>query len=208
MRCTIDHEQDLAVWRPTILMRSHGTLTKWNDERGFGFVLPSQGTTEIFVHISAFRRSDQRPEVNELISFETEVSPNGKLRAIRVMRAGQRTKPVHHRRATGSLGVGEIFKTILGLVALVAIGAVSYSKFQQKVSVPLGFKTDMTSAVESRSFRETTSAMDSASFRCDGRTMCSQMTSCAEARYFLQHCPNPKMDGDNDGEPCEQQWCN
>lgn len=48
----------------------------------------------------------------------------------------------------------------------------------------------------------------SAQFSCDGRTHCSQMRSCAEATYFIQHCPNTKMDGNNDGEPCEQQWCN
>ena len=47
-----------------------------------------------------------------------------------------------------------------------------------------------------------------ATFRCDGRTHCSQMTSCAEAEYFLRNCPNTKMDGNRDGEPCEQQWCN
>lgn len=44
-------------------------------------------------------------------------------------------------------------------------------------------------------------------FRCDGRTYCSQMTSCAEATYFLRNCPNTKMDGNNDGIPCERQWC-
>ena len=45
------------------------------------------------------------------------------------------------------------------------------------------------------------------SFTCDGRTHCSQMTSCAEATYFLQNCPGTKMDGDNDGVACESQWC-
>jgi hypothetical protein len=45
------------------------------------------------------------------------------------------------------------------------------------------------------------------SFRCDGRTYCSQMTSCAEATFFLKNCPGVKMDGNNDGVPCEQQWC-
>lgn len=44
-------------------------------------------------------------------------------------------------------------------------------------------------------------------FRCDGRTVCSQMTSCSEAKYFLAHCPGVKMDGDKNGIPCEQQWC-
>lgn len=45
------------------------------------------------------------------------------------------------------------------------------------------------------------------SFTCDGRTHCSQMTSCEEATYFIKHCPNTKMDGNNDGVPCERQWC-
>jgi hypothetical protein len=44
-------------------------------------------------------------------------------------------------------------------------------------------------------------------FKCDGRTHCSQMTSCAEATYFIQNCPGTRMDGNNDGVPCERQWC-
>ena len=46
-----------------------------------------------------------------------------------------------------------------------------------------------------------------ASFVCDGRVLCSQMTSCEEATYFLGHCLGTKMDGDRDGIPCEDQWC-
>lgn len=44
-------------------------------------------------------------------------------------------------------------------------------------------------------------------FSCDGRTYCSQMSSCAEAKYFLATCPGVKMDGDRNGIPCEKQWC-
>ena len=43
-------------------------------------------------------------------------------------------------------------------------------------------------------------------FKCDGRQHCSQMTSYEEAKYFIDHCPNTKMDGDNDGIPCERQF--
>lgn len=43
--------------------------------------------------------------------------------------------------------------------------------------------------------------------RCDGRAYCSQMSSCAEATWFLKNCPGVKMDGDRDGVPCELQWC-
>lgn len=44
-------------------------------------------------------------------------------------------------------------------------------------------------------------------YRCDGRTRCTQMSSCDEAKYFLKNCPSTAMDGDNDGLPCEEQWC-
>jgi hypothetical protein len=52
-----------------------------------------------------------------------------------------------------------------------------------------------------------TTATSTSVFKCDGRTYCSQMTSCAEATYFIRNCPDTKMDGNNDGVPCEKQWC-
>ncbi|GLS95311.1 hypothetical protein GCM10007918_26030 [Piscinibacter gummiphilus] len=50
-------------------------------------------------------------------------------------------------------------------------------------------------------------AATSGRFSCDGRQYCSQMRSCDEAKYFLANCPDPRMDGDRDGIPCEEQWC-
>ncbi|MFM6991749.1 MAG: excalibur calcium-binding domain-containing protein, partial [Rhodoferax sp.] len=55
--------------------------------------------------------------------------------------------------------------------------------------------------------REVPGSMKRPVFQCDGRRYCQQMTSCAEAKYFLSHCPGVKMDGDGDGIPCEEQWC-
>ena len=52
-----------------------------------------------------------------------------------------------------------------------------------------------------------TVAQPAATYRCDGRTHCSQMRSCEEATFFLHNCPGVKMDGNNDGVPCETQWC-
>lgn len=43
-------------------------------------------------------------------------------------------------------------------------------------------------------------------FKCDGRTHCSQMRSLEEAVFFIKNCPNTKMDGNNDGVPCERQF--
>jgi hypothetical protein len=43
-------------------------------------------------------------------------------------------------------------------------------------------------------------------YKCDGRQHCSQMNSYEEAKYFTRYCPDTKMDGDNDGIPCEAQF--
>lgn len=45
-------------------------------------------------------------------------------------------------------------------------------------------------------------------YTCDGRQHCSEMSSCEEATFFIEHCPDTKMDGDHDGIPCERQFCN
>jgi len=48
---------------------------------------------------------------------------------------------------------------------------------------------------------------DSANFRCEGKTRCSEMVSCEEATFYLKNCPGTQMDGDKDGIPCESQYC-
>lgn len=44
---------------------------------------------------------------------------------------------------------------------------------------------------------------DAGSFNCNRFKSCREMSGCAEARYQLQHCANPRIDGDRDGVPCE-----
>ena len=66
-------------------MRFEGTLRSWNDERGFGFIAPTHGGQDVFVHVSAFRARDTRPVLNQRVSFEVERGPNGKKRACQVM---------------------------------------------------------------------------------------------------------------------------
>lgn len=62
-------------------MRFDGRLKSWNDDRGFGFIEPAQGGQEIFVHIKAFPSGTGRPAPNLQVSFEVELSSDGKKRA-------------------------------------------------------------------------------------------------------------------------------
>lgn len=61
-------------------------------------------------------------------------------------------------------------------------------------------------AKELYGYKSQDSINSTVSFNCDGRTHCSQMKSLAEATYFVNYCPGTKMDGDHDGQPCEQQF--
>lgn len=94
---------------------------------------------------------------------------------------------------------------IIVLLIVAALGWYAYGKYQNRLKVQrlaeVGSGGSPTGA-PTRPERPSTS-----SFTCDGRTYCSQMTSCAEATYFLKNCPGTKMDGNHDGIPCESQWC-
>ncbi len=48
---------------------------------------------------------------------------------------------------------------------------------------------------------------DTTHYSCAGKTMCTEMVSCNEAKFYLKNCPNVNIDGDLDGIPCEEQWC-
>jgi len=62
-------------------MRFEGHIKSWTDDRGFGFIEPTQGGQEIFVHIKAFTARTGRPQVNQPVSFEVELNHEGKKRA-------------------------------------------------------------------------------------------------------------------------------
>lgn len=186
-------------------MRFDGTLKSWDAERGFGFIAPRTGGQDIFIHISAFPRDGRAPREGEALTFEVETSAEGKKRATRVQRPGSdaatayvpgsrspgRQRP--ERRGT-SVGSG-----LVALALVAALGWYGYGKYQRQASARAQPVRDVVPAASEVQL--------ASSFRCDGRTHCSQMTSCTEAKYFLKNCAGVQMDGNHDGIPCEQQWC-
>ena len=114
------------------------------------------------------------------------------------------------RRLNTALGLATnapaIMKNIILIALLIAASFYGYAKYKG-MHLP-GESTVIANATVAQ-FPELPEASSSPTqFKCDGRTHCSQMTSCAEATHFINHCPNTQMDGDNDGQPCESQWCN
>jgi cold shock CspA family protein len=185
-------------------MRTHGTLTRWNDTRAFGFIMPALGSDELFVHISAFPHDGVRPHVGELISFEIETR-DGKRCAVRVVRPGSQPSAAASRRAASTQARSGLSLAMLALLVVAAIAVFGYTRLGlHTANVPTATSTPPTMATTPSA----TTAVDSPTVDCARHTYCSQMHSCAEARRYLKQCPGAQMDGDHDGEPCEQQWCN
>jgi len=91
------------------------------------------------------------------------------------------------------------------LLLVASIGWFGYTKYQARVQSARAAEFE---APVSDAEPRPDAPSSSVSFKCDGRTHCSQMTSCLEATFFLRNCPGVKMDGDGNGIPCERQWCN
>jgi len=108
-------------------MRHEGRIAKWNDERGFGFIFPSQGGDSVFVHISSFPRSDRRPSVNEAVSYTLAFDSHGRPQAndVRFILAQRSASPMRQMRQIPRAGVAvPIAFAMSFLVALAALAAV------------------------------------------------------------------------------------
>lgn len=105
-------------------------------------------------------------------------------------------------------------KKLVPFVIIALIAWLAYGKYeaqrQRDELAQLSSDTEMEVEEEEDAVEHTSNPLPERSaeeFTCDGRTRCTQMTSCEEAEYFIHNCPGTEMDGDRDGVPCESQWC-
>lgn len=75
-------------------MRYKGNLTNWKDDKGFGFITPSSGGKQVFVHINSFANRQRRPIGNERLTYELKTDTNGREQAENVLFHGETIPPV------------------------------------------------------------------------------------------------------------------
>jgi uncharacterized membrane protein YsdA (DUF1294 family)/cold shock CspA family protein len=78
-----------------------GTLKRWNDDRGFGFIQPVDGGKEVFLHVSEIKDATRRPQENDTIYYYV-VDSNGKVCACNAFILGTRNKSITLSRTLNS----------------------------------------------------------------------------------------------------------
>ena len=69
------------------MTRKKGKIVKWDDDRGFGFILPADSQKNIFVHIKSFTDRNVRPAEKQIVTYTAQNNDNGKDSAINVSRS-------------------------------------------------------------------------------------------------------------------------
>lgn len=100
-------------------MRFAGRIQDWNDDKGYGFVVPNNGGGRAFVHVKAFQRGSRRPVEGDVVSYALARDAQGRANAVQVRHAGQRSEPAVERRARA----WPVPRRLLGMAALVGIAA-------------------------------------------------------------------------------------
>lgn len=87
-------------------MRHDGTISRWNDDKGFGFIAPDDGGRPVFVHIGAFTSRGRRPVASEPVTYALGTDRNGRARAVDVKFLRERsTRAIRSQSAVGALVV-------------------------------------------------------------------------------------------------------
>jgi uncharacterized membrane protein YsdA (DUF1294 family)/cold shock CspA family protein len=111
-------------------MRYQGRIAKWNDERGFGFISPSEEGDSVFVHISSLPHSGRRPSVNEAVSYTLAFDSQGRPQAndVRFIVGSRSASPMRQIPRSGiAVPIAFAMSFLIALAALAAVGRLEIS---------------------------------------------------------------------------------
>ena len=192
-------------------MFQKGKVKNYQAERGFGFIQVDGESRDLFFHIKDMPNRNIQPQIGEKLKFRI-VEEKGKFKADNIVRLDIKNQSetfTPSARAVINRGNqkksgrqkqnnhgGGITTTIVGLILICLLAYFVYGKYQR-------YQLAQQSPADVQPVAQVPVNSNPNGYRCDGRTLCSQMNSREEARWFVRNCPGTKMDGNNDGEPCE-----
>lgn len=120
-----------------------GKLTKWNDGRGFGFIRPTDGGEEVFLHISDLKDATRRPQEDDTIYYYCVTDEKGRNRASNAFILGARSKTntsstpsANTARSASAPNLGAlILQTVL--LSLIPVLAATYYAWTAGNAIPI-----------------------------------------------------------------------
>lgn len=73
-------------------MRVKGKLSRWDDDKGFGFIRPNFTGPEVFLHINALRNASRRPQEGDVITYAQVADKQGRPTAANATLSGDKLK--------------------------------------------------------------------------------------------------------------------
>ena len=101
---------------PEVHMIYRGRVSRWDDDKGFGFITSEASTNSIFVHIKAFRPQGRRPVQGEEVSYTLGEDDHGKPRADKARYSDSHS---HHDARRNGPGIAPVVFTLAFIAALV-----------------------------------------------------------------------------------------
>lgn len=95
-----------------------GTISSWNDDKGFGFISPRAGGKTVFIHIKGFNDRSYRPKVNDIVIYKLSKDKKGRTCAVDATIAG--SKP---RKNTARKSKAPSALFVLAFLTAVAVSA-------------------------------------------------------------------------------------
>lgn len=134
-------------------MNKQGTIVRWDEERGFGFVRSPSTDTEVFFHIRDYRGGRQAPAEGMQVRYE-EIHVGGKgPRAMAVMpldaaatRAGEAPEPARRKRPPPPPYANAEIRAMLLLIPAYAALLV-WAAWKQRMPVPVALAAPLLGVV-------------------------------------------------------------
>jgi len=97
-------------------MRYLGKIIKWNDEKGFGFVVPKGGNQPVFVHVRGFSNRQRRPLVDAIVSYELGSDVQGRCCAEDVRYSDEKQTTIELRISIVPMLCALLFSALLAVM--------------------------------------------------------------------------------------------
>jgi len=99
------------------MKREKGTLVRWNNDKGYGFIRPHNKKEDIFFHVKSLPHNQRRPKINDVLMYEVGVDE----------------KQQHYARSAKIKGIVWSRFTVIWLGITLLFGIYMYFVLQQKL---------------------------------------------------------------------------